>query len=109
MKQVVLQLSPILIPSINQKLNELYEVHRYFEIEDKAAFITKHAASIEGVVSGGHTGISKALMEQLPNLKVVAVNGVGTDAVDLAVSYTHLRAHETVLDLVCRLLLEKNG
>ena len=26
---------------------------------------------------------------------------------DLAVSYTHLRAHETVLDLVCRLLLEK--
>src|SRR5665811_2074356 len=27
--------------------------------------------------------------------------GLGT------VSYTHLRAHETVLDLVCRLLLEK--
>ena len=24
-----------------------------------------------------------------------------------AVSYTHLRAHETVLDLVCRLLLEQ--
>ena len=28
------------------------------------------------------------------------------DSID-AVSYTHLRAHETVLDLVCRLLLEK--
>ena len=28
-----------------------------------------------------------------------------SDAV--TVSYTHLRAHETVLDLVCRLLLEK--
>ena len=26
---------------------------------------------------------------------------------ETAVSYTHLRAHETVLDLVCRLLLEK--
>ena len=26
---------------------------------------------------------------------------------DVSVSYTHLRAHETVLDLVCRLLLEK--
>ena len=25
----------------------------------------------------------------------------------MAVSYTHLRAHETVLDIVCRLLLEK--
>ena len=28
-------------------------------------------------------------------------------AVGAPVSYTHLRAHETVLDLVCRLLLEK--
>ena len=32
-----------------------------------------------------------------------------TDAGDEAVSYTHLRAHETVLDLVCRLLLEKKN
>ena len=32
----------------------------------------------------------------------------GDGVVDLPpVSYTHLRAHETVLDLVCRLLLEK--
>ena len=35
----------------------------------------------------------------LPDLH--AVRGAGP------VSYTHLRAHETVLDLVCRLLLEK--
>ena len=27
----------------------------------------------------------------------------------MAVSYTHLRAHETVLDIVCRLLLEKKN
>jgi len=113
MKQVVLQLSPILIPSINQKLNELYEVHKYFEIEDKAAFIVKHAASVEGVVSGGHTGISKALMEQLPNLKVVAVNGVGTDAVDLEyarsrgihVTATFGALTEDVADLAIGLLL----
>ena len=32
--------------------------------------------------------------------------GVGEDG-PTPVSYTHLRAHETVLDLVCRLLLEK--
>ena len=30
-----------------------------------------------------------------------------TIAALVSVSYTHLRAHETVLDLVCRLLLEK--
>src|SRR5664280_3169921 len=29
------------------------------------------------------------------------------DPTPAPVSYTHLRAHETVLDLVCRLLLEK--
>ena len=35
-------------------------------------------------------------------------DGVARIALGLAtVSYTHLRAHETVLDLVCRLLLEK--
>src|SRR5665811_2457636 len=28
---------------------------------------------------------------------------------NITVSYTHLRAHETVLDLVCRLLLEKKN
>eukprot|EP00657_Telonema_sp_P-1_P010528 TRINITY_DN5008_c0_g3_i2.p1 TRINITY_DN5008_c0_g3~~TRINITY_DN5008_c0_g3_i2.p1 ORF type:complete len:419 (-),score=129.94 TRINITY_DN5008_c0_g3_i2:51-1307(-) len=33
-------------------------------------------------------------------------SGLGVIGV-VAVSYTHLRAHETVLDLVCRLLLEK--
>ena len=38
-------------------------------------------------------------------LKVLAEQGVVKPAE--AVSYTHLRAHETVLDLVCRLLLEK--
>ena len=31
------------------------------------------------------------------------------DGARVAVSYTHLRAHETVLDLVCRLLLEKKN
>ena len=34
---------------------------------------------------------------------ILFVYGIGLQAV----SYTHLRAHETVLDLVCRLLLEK--
>ena len=40
----------------------------------------------------------KKLREFSPDLVVLDV---------MPVSYTHLRAHETVLDLVCRLLLEK--
>ena len=38
-----------------------------------------------------------------------AMNGVDDNCDGVAVSYTHLRAHETVLDLVCRLLLEKKN
>ena len=29
--------------------------------------------------------------------------------ISIAVSYTHLRAHETLMNLVCRLLLEKTA
>ena len=35
------------------------------------------------------------------------VQAAQLDDTSVPVSYTHLRAHETVLDLVCRLLLEK--
>ena len=44
--------------------------------------------------------------------KVWQTNAVGTKNIlrmQETVSYTHLRAHETVLDLVCRLLLEKKN
>src|SRR5665811_2539950 len=38
---------------------------------------------------------------------LVVIDRTAVVAAKEAVSYTHLRAHETVLDLVCRLLLEK--
>ena len=47
-------------------------------------------------------GLQKALTAR--QLGMIALGGaIGTGPV----SFTHLRAHETVLDLVCRLLLEK--
>ena len=90
MKPQVLQLNPILIPAINDELASRYTVHKLFEVDDKDAWLREHGASISAVTTGGHTGISRAMLEQLPNLKVVAVNGVGTDAVDLA--YCRARA-----------------
>ncbi len=84
MKHKVLQLNPILVPDINQRLASLYEVHRFFELEDPQAWLREHGATTEAVITGGHTGISRQMLAQLPALKVVAVNGVGTDAVDLA-------------------------
>jgi len=90
MNPQVLQLNPILIPEINDKLVSLYTVHKLFELPDPAGWLRQHGASIDAVITGGHTGISRATLEQLPSLKVVAVNGVGTDAVDLA--YCRARA-----------------
>jgi len=84
MKPEVLQLSPILIPQIRQRLETLFTVHRYYEQSNKEAWLDAHAASIRGVITGGHTGISQALMARLPNLEIITVNGVGTDAIDLA-------------------------
>ena len=45
--------------------------------------------------------------QEAPGSALGAVPGAGK-ALHLAVSYTHLRAHATVLDLVCRLLLEQH-
>lgn len=84
MKPEVLQLSPILIPQIRERLETLFTVHRYYEQSNKEAWLDAHAASIRGVITGGHTGISQALMARLPNLEIITVNGVGTDAIDLA-------------------------
>src|SRR5665811_2489747 len=75
--------------------------------------------SREGVVPRGKArGVKRLLQEESRLLRLFGrrVSEQETEALisDLyecsvcgPVSYTHLRAHETVLDLVCRLLLEK--
>lgn len=112
MKIEILQLNPILIPVINEKLNALYTVRRLFEQDDKEAYL-RECGNVRGVITGGHTGITKAMMAQLPALQVVAVNGVGTDAVDLAyarergipVTGTFGALTEDVADLAIGLLI----
>ena len=63
-----------------------------------------------GVRGAAHAGVLNALQER--GIKPEAISATSAGAIvgamiADAVSYTHLRAHETVLDLVCRLLLEK--
>lgn len=47
------------------------------------AWLAAHADKVEGVVTGGHLGIPPDLLTKLPNLRVVGINGVGYDKVDL--------------------------
>ena len=84
MKPRILQLNPILIPAANARLADLYDVCKWFEMPAPEQWLDQHGASVDAVITGGHTGISRAMLERLPALKVVAINGVGTDAVDLA-------------------------
>ena len=61
------------------------------------------ARQIEGDESFGG---GARLFRQAFGYDIVLLNS-STRRLLAPVSYTHLRAHETVLDLVCRLLLEK--
>ena len=55
-------------------------------------------------LGGGIPGRILPQLQQGPFMKFFRDKGRFSE---MTVSYTHLRAHETVLDLVCRLLLEK--
>ena len=53
------------------------------------------------------TGITEEEFRTLRDGQDVTEDDGSVTQIPGPVSYTHLRAHETVLDLVCRLLLEK--
>ncbi len=66
-------------PEIQAVLDASYTVRK---LPDGAA-LPDHPEQIDAVVTGGHQGIPTALLTGLPNLKIVAINGVGYDRVDI--------------------------
>ncbi|MCY0389039.1 2-hydroxyacid dehydrogenase [Robbsia sp. Bb-Pol-6] len=112
MKPEILLINPVL-PVLDAALTQRYTLHRYYQQTDKDACIAAVGAGVRGVVSGGSSGLGTALMAKLPALEVVAVNGIGTDAVDLAqarergihVSTTPGVLTDDVADLAIALLL----
>ncbi len=81
MKPDLLLLEPMMKP-IEEQLDALYTVHRAFDPTQKQA-IEEALPRIRAAATGGGGGISNEWIEKLPNLGVVAVNGVGTDKIDL--------------------------
>jgi lactate dehydrogenase-like 2-hydroxyacid dehydrogenase len=72
-----------MMPELEAQLDATYRVHRLHQAQDRAAFLADVGPRVQGIVTGGVTGASEALMHALPRLGIVAVNGIGTDAVDL--------------------------
>lgn len=71
-------------PDVETKLDAAYQVHRLFEASDPTTFVRQIGKRVRAIVSGGRTGAGNALVDALPALEIIAINGIGTDAVDLA-------------------------
>lgn len=81
-RPAILLMQPFLQP-IEDRLEGAYTVHRLYRAQNRQAFLAEVGPSVRGVVTGGARGISQAMMDALPALEIIAVNGIGTDAVDL--------------------------
>ena len=82
MKPHVLLIEPMM-PEVEAQLDATYCVHRLFAAHDRAALIAAIGSSMRAVVTGGGHGASNDLVDALPQLEIIAINGIGTDAVDL--------------------------
>lgn len=86
MKPDILLVEPM-IGVIESRLDAGYTVHRLYDPAIHAS-LQDALPRIQAVVTGGGTGISNEWIDKLPQLGVIAVNGVGTDKVDLQYAAT---------------------
>jgi len=82
MKPHVLLIEPMM-PEVEAQLDAAYCVHRLFATHDRAALIAAIGSSVRAIVTGGAHGASNEIVDALPRLEIIAINGIGTDAVDL--------------------------
>ncbi|HWK68397.1 MAG TPA: 2-hydroxyacid dehydrogenase [Rhizobiaceae bacterium] len=81
MKHDILLVEPMM-KVIEDRLDQSYTVHRLYNAGEKQA-IESALPSIRAVATGGATGLPREWFDRLPALGVIAINGVGTDKVDL--------------------------
>ncbi|RZI66731.1 MAG: 2-hydroxyacid dehydrogenase, partial [Variovorax sp.] len=113
MKHVILQNGP-LSPWLEEQLNAKYEVLPLHKQADAAAFLREQGARIEGIATSGKAGAKAALIDALPNLKVISSFGVGYDAIDVdrahargvPVGYTPDVLNDCVADTAFALLMD---
>lgn len=66
-------------------LNDQYTMHRYFEADDKPGLLRRVGGAVRGVACRGESIVDRQMIEAMPELEIIAVYGVGYDAVDLEV------------------------
>ena len=83
-KPPVLQNGPVSYSGTMQKIDELFTAHKLWLAPDKLAFAKKVGPEIRAAFTSGHDPIPTAILDTLPNLKLVACFGVGVDGVNVA-------------------------
>lgn len=83
MKRTVLALQPLLTHEMDV-LEQEFNVLRLWESQKPESVIRDHSHEIVSILSTYNgSGVSKRLMEALPNLEIIAQFGVGYDNIDL--------------------------
>jgi lactate dehydrogenase-like 2-hydroxyacid dehydrogenase len=82
MKPDILLVEPMM-PEVEAQLDAAYNVHRLFQAKDPAPLIATVGPSIRAIATGGQHGAKNEIVDALPALEIIAINGIGTDAVDL--------------------------
>ena len=109
----VLQVGP-LMADLAAVLSSKYQAVRLPSVADRAGFLSAHGSQFAIAVTSGTTGVSKQLMDCLPNLRAVIHFGVGYDKTDvveasrrkIAVSNTPDVLNDCVADLAVGLLID---
>ncbi|HSW17818.1 MAG TPA: 2-hydroxyacid dehydrogenase [Ramlibacter sp.] len=104
-----------LMPWLEERLREAYAVTRLPPAgPERDAFIASRAGEFEAVVTSAASGVSNALIDALPKLRVISSFGVGLDKVDPAhagrrgipVGYTPDVLNDCVADAAWGLLMD---
>ena len=77
MKPEILLLEPML-PEVETALETAYKVYRPFPHMDPANSLPAAAPRIRAVITGGGIGAANRLIDALPALEIIAINGIGT-------------------------------
>lgn len=65
-------------------LDAAFVAHRYFAAADKTAFLAQVGPTVRALATRCELGATAAMIAACPKLEVIAIYGVGYDAVDLA-------------------------
>lgn len=82
MKPEILLIAPLLEHTMDE-LHHHYQVHHFYEADDKPALLAEIAPRVRAVVTDGGSGVDADVLAALPECRIVTVFGVGVDAVAL--------------------------